>query len=453
MRVAVVGGGIAGMAAAWQAVTDGHEVVLVEASDRLGGKIRTSAFGGLPVDEGPDAFLTRVPDATALCAEIGLDDLVPPATGKAYLWARGALRPIPEATVLGIPTDLSTVAPTGLLTEAGLSRAAMEPTLAGPAMTDDTSIGELVRRRFGDEVADYLVDPLLGGINAGGIDNLSVEVAAAQVAAVARRSESLMVGLAAMRAAAPPSGASVFLAPRGGMQELVDRLAGALTEAGAQLRTGVSAERLEPVGGGWTVFVGRGSNVEADRIVVASPAPTTAALLKPHALKAADAIAAIDHASVALVTLLYPKHAIGLEVDGSGFLVPRPEGRMLTACSWFSSKWAHLDLPGHVIMRASVGRFGDAASLTLDDGPLVDQVHAELTEAMGLTARPTEARVSRWFDAFPQFAPGHLNRMAEVDDSIAEDAPGLAVAGSFLRGVGLPACIKGGREAATRLTV
>lgn len=451
-RIVVVGGGIAGLAAAWEGVGRGHHVTVLEGDDRLGGKLRTSEVVGLPVDEGADAFITRTPAAVELCREIGLDDLVAPATGKAHLWVGGRLRPIPEGTVLGFPADIDALAAAGVLSEDGIARAAAEPEHSPGPMTHDVTVGELARTHYGDEVADYLVDPLLGGINAGGIDNLSVDVAAAPIAAVARGHASLLHGLAAARAAAPAPGTGppVFLAPAGGMQRLVDALATALADRGADLRTGATAHGLSRRGRAWCVEAGP-DRFEADAVVVATPARHAAALLGPEVPPVGQALAAIPYAGVVLVTLAYPSQAGPPRPEGSGFLVPRPEGRLLTATSWFSDKWAHLDDGRHLIVRASAGRHGDERALGLDDEDLVGAVHAELTAVMGLAAPPVQHRVSRWPEAFPQFAPGHLDRIATVEEAVAASAPGVALAGAYLRGVGIPACIAGGRAAVARV--
>lgn len=447
-RLVVVGGGIAGLAAAWEARQKSHDVVIVESDDRLGGKIRTSEFAGRAVDEGADAFITRTPHALELARELEID-LVHPGTGRAYLWSYGELRPIPEGTVLGVPVEFDAVAEAGVLSPEGLERARQEPDLPGDRLIGDAAIGELVSRRFGREVAERLVDPLLGGINAGGIDHLSVRVAAPQLAAVAERSVSLARGLAAVPRPAA-SEVPVFAAPAGGMQVLVDRLAGALSTNGVDVRTGGAVTAIDRAGSGhrpaYRVETA-GGPVECDAVVVATPAFAAAPLVDRLSDDAAAVLRSVDYASVALVTLAYRADDIGRELDGSGFLVPRPEGRLLTACSWFSSKWPHL-AGDPVILRASVGRYGDDHAAGLPAEELVERIHAELAEAMAIGAPPAEHRVSRWSRAFPQFGPGHLDQIAAAQQALTRDAPAVALAGSYVRGVGIPACIASGQAAA-----
>ncbi len=448
----VVGGGISGLAGAWQLAADGHDVTVVEASDRLGGKILTTGFAGRPVDEGPDAFLARVPAAVELCREIGLHDLVAPAAGRAFLWLGGRLVAIPAGHVLGVPVDLGPIARSGILSPAGLARAALEPCLGGQPLAAgaDVAVGELIRRRFGDEVAERLVDPLLGGINAGRSDELSIEVAAAQLAAAARTGASLTRALQASRRAAPPERAApVFYAPAGGMGRLVAALAEALRVRGAAITTGAAVEAIAPRGRGWEVRTLDGAVFGGDRVLVTVPAFAAARLLAPLSARVAAALAAVEYASVALVTLAYPDGDVDL--DGSGFLVPRTEGRLLTAASVLSNKWPALGGDGTATVRASVGRAGDERALDLDDATLVERVHDELVEALGVASRPAAARVTRWARAFPQYTPGHLARMAEAEAALAEDAPGIGLAGAALRGVGIPTCIAAARAAAARL--
>lgn len=453
-RAVVVGGGISGLAAAHALVEAGADVTLLEADGRLGGKIRTSEFDGQPVDEGPDAFLARVPHAVELSKRLGLgDDLVFPGTGSASLWLDGRLQALPGGLVLGVPVEFGPLAESGVLSAEGLARAQQEPTLPGLPLTDDVTIGDLVRARYGAEVHERLVDPLLGGINAGRTEELSLDVGAAQLAAVARRSTSLTEGLAEQRRANPPDpSAPVFYAPRGGMGALVDALAASLAANGARVHTSTPVAAIERRADRWLVEGDDGSVHDADAIVVTTPAHAAAPLLAPHSPAAAERLAAIGYASVTLVTLAYDADTVARPLAGSGFLVPRTEGRLLTACSVFSNKWPHLARPGSVILRASVGRSGDERGFDLDDDGLLAAVHDELAGVLGLTAPPTATRISRWRDSFPQFPAGHLTAMAELEATLRRDAPGIAVTGAYLRGVGIPACIGAAQSAVAGLS-
>ena len=465
----MLGGGIAGLAAAWflrQAGRGAPGVTLLEAGDRLGGKMRTSAFEGDPVDEGPDAFLARVPAAVELCRAVGLGgDLTAPATGRAFLWTGGRLRPFPEGLVLGLPPRLRPLARSGLLSRRGLARAALEPALprrvGRPGGAEaDVAVGRLVGARFGGELHRRLVDPLLGSITAADTDQLSLAVVAPQLAAVARRHRSLLLGLRSQALSARPTtdtveeraehgAGAVFHSVDGGLGRLVDAVAGRLGADGVELRTGVAAAGLARAGGGYVVRTTAGDDLAADGVVVALPARAAAEVLGEAASGPAARLGRIDYASVAVVTLAYPPGAVGRRLDGSGFLVPRDEGRLLTACSFASSKWPRLARPDRVVLRASVGRWGDDRWAGLDDGELTDRVHAELVEALGVTAAaPGAARVSRWPASLPQYRPGHLDLIAAVEAELAHACPGVALAGAATRGVGIPACVDSGRAAA-----
>ncbi|HVL27124.1 MAG TPA: protoporphyrinogen oxidase [Acidimicrobiales bacterium] len=426
--VAVLGGGITGLATAWflrQAAPD-LPVTIYEAGDRLGGKIRTSELAGRPVEEGPDTFLARVPWAVELCRRIDLgDDLVEPATSRAYVWTRGALRPLPPGTVLGVPGRLGPLVRSGIVSPAGLARAGLDLVLPRRSHGDDPSVADVVAGRFGREVAQRLVEPLVGGIHAGRADRLSLTAVAPQIAGVARSSRSLLVGLRRM---APRPGGPVFLGVRGGLGRLVDRLADRLDGVDVRLRSPVVSL----------------DDVAAAAVVCTLPAPAAARLAPAEA---AAELGAIRHASVVTVTLAYPATALARPLDGSGFLVPRIDGRLMTACSWTSSKWPGSSPDGVVFLRPSAGRIGDDRAVRLDDATLVDRLHGELVEAMGLRARPAEWLVSRWPEAFPQYDVGHQARVARIEAALP---PGLVLAGAPYRGVGIAACIRDAELAAAK---
>jgi oxygen-dependent protoporphyrinogen oxidase len=460
--LAVVGGGISGLAAAWAGMRRGADVEVLEAGDAPGGKLRASAVGGIELDEGADAFLARVPEAVELCEELGLGvDLVAPATGSAYVWSDGTLHRLPAEQLLGVPTDLDAVEASGILSAAGVERVRADLAAPDDRPSGDEAIGALVRRRLGDEVLDRLVAPLLGGIWAGDCDRLSLRVAAPNLAAARDRHPSLIRGAAALRAEAMAQGAAdrpVFLAPRGGVARLVDALAERL---GPRLRCGTPVTGLEPDGAGWRLQTGdaarpaadRRPAVLADRVVLATPAYVTAPLLATVAPEAAAFLGGIDYASVALVALVVPREGIDHPLDGSGFLVPQSSGRLLTACSWMTSKWGHLGVdPSIAVLRASAGRADDGRALASADDELVAALVQDLRDTMGLRAAPTAVRVSRWERSFPQPRPGHLDALDRAERALADGAPGLALAGAWALGVGIPACIRGATRAVDAYT-
>ncbi|HUR18230.1 MAG TPA: protoporphyrinogen oxidase [Acidimicrobiales bacterium] len=445
-QVTVVGGGITGMAAAWELVRSGASVTLLEASPRLGGKIAGEQIAGRWVELGPDAFLARLPEAVRLCSELGLEhELVGAATESASIWANGRLRPIPTGTVLGAPAGLAglrAVALSGLLSPAGLARAGLDLVLPRRRLGDDPSVGALITSRFGRQVHERLVDPIVGGIHAGPSSRLSCLAVAPQLLAGARSRRSLLLGLESSRRSAhppEPSGTgATFVSLRGGLARLVGRLEEALRDAGSHIELGHEVQEL-PTSGSPTILT--------------TPAPVTAALLAGISPAAAAELAELQHASVALAVLRYPLAAFpgGAVPGGSGFLAPSGEGRLLTACSFGSSKWPHWAAPLEVVLRISAGRWGDGRAMALDDRELVRRLHGELVEALELTAEPIAARVARWPAAFPQYRPGHLDKVARIEAALRRDCPRIHVAGAAYRGVGIPACIGQGRAAARRV--
>ena len=432
-RVTVVGGGITGLAAAWELVQRGAAVTVLEAGPRWGGKIETGTVGGVPVENGPDAFLARVPWAVDLCRELGLEGaLVAPAVGRALVWSDGRLRPLPEDLLLGVPTDVLGVARSGLLSWRGVARAALDLVLPATPPTGDVSVAALVQRRLGREVVERLVDPLIGGINAGRSEELSAEAVAPQVLAAAKAHRSLVVG--ARRTRATTEAGPVFLTVADGLGTLVDRLVSSLRAAGAEMVTDAPVSSLEQLD---------------ERVIVTVPAASAARIVCARSERAAEELAGIEYASVALAVLAYPASSVPA-LAASGLLVPRREGRLMTACSFATSKWPHWSPPGNVVLRASAGRMGDDRALLMADDELVQRLHAEIVDIVGVTAEPASARVHRWAEAFPQYRVGHLARVERVERALADDAPSVVVAGAAYRGLGIPACIKQGRDAAAR---
>ena len=438
--VTVVGAGIAGLAAARALAQAGADVVVVEANERAGGKLETIELDGVPVDTGPDSFLARVPHAVALCKELGLgDELVSPAASTAGLWIGGRLQPLPEGLVLGVPASLSSLTRSSILSPVGVARAALEPLLPRTRWTDDIGVGDLVRRRFGRQVHERLVDPLLGGINAGRSEELSIKVGAAQLAGVAERSRSLLLGLRAQRAATasaavPGPPAPVFHSLRGGVATLVEALVADLKERGVVIKLGAAVDRL--------------SDLDTERVVVAVPASAAASLLGERSPAVATLASGIGTSSVVLTTFVYDEADFCPPSGWSGFLVPRIEGRLMTACSYGSNKWPHWAADGRTVLRVSAGRVGDDRAMAMDDSALVDALRRELTECLGVTAEPVLTRVRRWDEGFPQLRPGHLRLMSQVREALAVDAPSIAVAGAWTGGVGIPTCIASGQAAA-----
>ncbi len=440
--IVVVGGGITGLAAAFEAAKRGARVTVLEAGDRFGGKIWSPEFEGRPVDAASDMFLARVPWALDLVGELGLsDELISPATSAAWIWARGRARRLPQGLVLGVPTSIPAVARSGILSPLALARAGLD--LVRPrfprADADDIAVGALIRHRFGSAVNGYLVDPLLGGINAGHTDTLSLGAAVPQLVEALTTNRSLLVGLRGQQATNPPDPSRpVFHSLRGGMGRLVDALVDRLRSLGVELRSETAIDDLSALD-------------PADGVVLALPAHAAVPLLASQAPRAAELLGTIDAASVAVVIADYERSAVPGALEGSGLLVPSPEGRQISAVSWTSSKWPTVARDGRATLRISMGRDGNDDVVDLTDDALLRVVVAELHDLMGIVDEPMASRVVRWPRAFPQYRPGHLRLVAEIERAVAESVPHVRVAGASYRGLGIPACIRQGRAAAASL--
>ncbi len=431
MRVAVVGGGVAGLTAAYELGKAGLDVVVLEGADRIGGKLRLAEIDGVTVDVGAEALLARRPEATALLTELGLGDLTAnPATISAAIWTRGALRTMPPS-VMGVPSDLDALMASGIVEQPPVSR----PT---PLPTGDVSVGEFVRTRVGDEILERLVEPLLGGVYAGRADDLSLAAAGAPIRALG---EDLLAGAAAV--SSTRDGGPVFAGIVGGVGRLPLALADA---AGAEIRTGAVVRDLQRVGAGWQLTLA-GGHESADAVVVATPGPAAGRLLAGAAPEAAFELAGIEYASTALVTVVVDDD---LDLPGSGFLVPPVDGTAIKGATFSSQKWAWLGESGRTVLRASVGRFGDTALLHHDDATVAATAIADLRTALGHLPEPTAWHVQRWGGALPQYEVGHLDRIGIVDRAIAA-VPGLELCGAAYRGVGVPAVIGSAQDAVRRL--
>ncbi|HSA48829.1 MAG TPA: protoporphyrinogen oxidase [Yinghuangia sp.] len=458
-HVVVVGGGIAGLAAAYTLCRDappGVRVTVLEGSPRVGGKLSAVEIAGVPVDEGAESMLARRPEGTALAREVGLgDDLQPPATATATLWTRGALRPMPRGHIMGVPGDLASLAASGVLSPAGLARVPLDHALPRHPYEDDVTVGKFVAARLGHEVVDRLVEPLLGGVYAGDPYAISLAAAVPQLLPFARSGGSLLNGVRGLldRAPDPAAAGPVFAGIRGGIGRLPVAVAAAIGASGrGAVRTGATVRELRRTTTGWRLVVGEArapEAVDADAVVVAVPAAPAARMLAPHAPVAAAELGSVEYAGMAIVTMAFRRADLGAELPGSGFLVPPVDGRRIKASTFASNKWgwiADAD-PDTFVLRTSLGRAGDVAPLQRDDADLVADSLADLREAVGIDAVPVETRVTRWGGGLPQYAIGHLGRVACVEDAVRQ-LPSLAVCGAAYRGVGIPACIASGESAA-----
>ncbi|MCW2853221.1 MAG: protoporphyrinogen oxidase [Nocardioides sp.] len=440
-----MGAGVAGLTAAHDLAAAGHDVLVLESAPRTGGKVLRHEVAGVIVDVGAEAMLNRRPEGAGLARSLGLEP-VHPALVSSRIWTRGALRPLPRS-LMGVPLDLDQLAASGVLSDAGLARVRQEPSLPPERIDGDISVGDLVARRFGDEVTDRLVEPLLGGVYAGHARRLSARASVPQLVTFAERGSLLE------QASSVPTtyDLPVFAGLAGGMGGLTDTLA-----SGLEVRTDATVRSLARTAGGFVLTVGPTTAAErmrADAVVLATPAAPTARLLAEAAPAAAEELRAVEYASMAVVTLAFRvEDAAAFEDTGSsGFLVPPVDGRRIKASTFSFAKWEWVRgagaAAGVVHVRTSLGRHGDEVALQASDEELVAASLADLADAVGLTARPVDTHVQRWGGGLPQYALGHLDRVARIRAAVAR-VPGLAVCGAAYDGVGIAPVVASAHRAA-----
>jgi protoporphyrinogen/coproporphyrinogen III oxidase len=476
-HVVVIGGGIAGLAAAFYLKDEPVRVTVLEGAGRLGGKLSASDVAGVSMDEGAEALLARRPEGIELITAAGLGgDLVPAGVTSSAIYTRGALRPLPRRQFMGVPADLDELAATGVISPEGVARARAEE--VRPAEAGDVSVTEYIGGRLGAEIVDRLVDPLLGGVYAGRSEDLSFTATLAPLAAAARGHAALTEAVTSLLPPQPgpawPSQAQPGQAQPGQAQPgqapgdgkpapvfvtLTTGL-GALPEAvakasGADIRTSAVVRELGRTETGWRLTIGSAADPEyldADAVIIAVPAAPAARLLRDAAPVAAAQLAGIPYASMAIITLAFPAAALPAQQrERSGYLVPAVDGRAVKAATFSTVKWPHLarQAPVHIV-RCSIGRSGEVALLQRDDQELAALAAAELGDTLGITAQPVARRVTRWGGGLPQYNVGHLDRVARTRAAVAEQ-PGLAIAGAAYDGIGIPACAATAKSAAAQV--
>ncbi|WP_326590625.1 protoporphyrinogen oxidase [Streptomyces brevispora] len=454
-HVVVIGGGIAGLAAAHRLLGTGLRVTLLEATDRLGGKLRTGDVAGVQVDLGAESMLARRPEAVGLARAVGLGDrLQPPATATASLWTRDALRPMPKGHVMGVPGDPAVLGE--VLSPEGLARIAQERDLTPTAVGDDVAVGAYVADRLGREVVDRLVEPLLGGVYAGDAYRISMRAAVPQLFDVARQGGSLLDGVTRIQeqAAARQQDGPVFQGIEGGIGTLPDAVAAAVRAGGGEILTGTPVLGLTRTAAGWDVRTDT-RVITADGVVLAAPAWSASTLLAAESPAASAELAGVEYASMALITMAFRRSdvtAAGTLGGRSGFLVPPVDGHTIKAATFSSQKWRWVAdaAPDLFLLRTSVGRYGEEDHLHREDAELVDVSLRDLAAATGLTAVPVATEVTRWIGGLPQYPVGHLGRVARIREEVAK-LRALRVCGAVYDGVGIPACIASAHRAADEI--
>jgi oxygen-dependent protoporphyrinogen oxidase len=456
-RVAIIGGGITGLATAHAlARSSDLEVTVLEAGARLGGNIVTEHKDGFTIDGGPDSWIVTKPHATALARSVGLADRLMPtieATRRVYVAWNGQLHPLPEGLVLAIPTKIMPIVKSGLFSWGAKLRMGLEPTIPARAYVgdEDESIGGFVTRRLGEEVTERLAAPLLGGIFAGDANELSVRATFPQFVEAEQKHGSLIRAMRAARAASHGSGGgkppSAFMSLRGGMSELVTTVSKNIGAGRIQMNTRVTAitrlEPRDPRGRFRVSFTDRGGQraIETDEVVLAAPSHVASAALASLDAELSASLGVFTYASTATAFLAFKREAVAHPLDAVGFIVPRALRRPILACTWISSKWEDRAPEGHVLMRVFFGGAWGESILENDDDGLCAIARTQLKELMGLDAEPLFTRVFRFTKANPQPKVGHLARVRTVREHLAR-WPGVHVAGSGFDGVGIPDCIR-----------
>jgi oxygen-dependent protoporphyrinogen oxidase len=462
-KVVIVGGGISGLSAAFytkklfEEQQIPVEITIVEKSEQLGGKIRTLYHDGFVIEKGPDSFLARKLPILTLTKELGLEDELRgtnPNAKRNFILYRGKLHQMPLGFILGIPTKMTPFIKTGLISPAGKIRAAMDFILPKKKGGSDESLGNFIQRRLGKEVLENITEPLLAGIYAGDTQLLSLNATFPQFSQLEQKHRSLILGMMVgkkkpldMHGLPDIARKSMFLTYKNGLMTLVDGLVKALSSLPILTRQEVT--RLQQEDSGYKLTLDHGTELHADGLIMAIPTFEAAKLLPE--LPSAKWLEEISYVSVANIALVYKQEDIQFPLNGSGFVIPRKEGRGITACTWSSSKWQHVAPAGSVLLRTYVGRSDSQEWVHLSDEELLSIVRKELQELMGITAQPAFSEISRCNRSMPQYPVGHTEQLTILREQLREQKPGVFLCGGGFEGVGIPDCIAQGKKAAEQL--
>lgn len=453
-RIAVVGGGIAGLTAAYYLQQEiaaknlPYQVKLIEASPHLGGKIKTIKKDGFRIERGPDSFLIRKESAARLAKNVGLEkDLEKNATGKSYILVNKKLHEIPKASFMGVPTRITPFLFSDLFSSKGKLRAGMDFILPKGKPQDDQSLGVFFRRRLGDELLENLIEPLLSGIYAGDIDDLSLMATFPNFYQLEQNHGSLIKGI---RKTMPEKKQktkgkkpSMFLSLKNGLESLVDAMETRL--APDTVSKGVSVDHIEHKQDAYHLLLGNGEVYKADAVIAAAPHFAVQRMFSQYEFMAP--LKEMKATSVANVALAFDASAIKKDIEGTGFVVSRNSDFRITACTWTHKKWPSTTPEGKVLLRCYVGRPGDEGVVDLTDEEITEIVLTDLNKTMNISQKPDFAVVTRWKDAMPQYNVGHKQRLEKVRKAMQTELPGVYLAGSSYEGIGLPDCIDQGEAA------
>ncbi|WP_340008201.1 protoporphyrinogen oxidase [Paenibacillus sp. FSL K6-0276] len=466
-RIVIIGGGLSGLSAAfyirkfYKEAGMKPDIVLLEKDKTLGGKIETLHRDGFVIEKGPDSFLASKTEMIDLAKELELDHELVNTNSKAemnYILQRDKLHPMPSGLVLGIPTELKPFLSSGLVSFGGKIRALMDLILPPKRSSEDESLGQLIERRLGTEVMENLTEPLLTGLYAGDIRKVSLQATFPQLGEVERQYGSLIRGIITERKSTKTNKStksSTFLTFRKGLQSLVHGLIHELHDVEQRTEAAVvSIHATETKSPRYELELENGERLLADEIYITTPNSFAAKLLRPHV--DVSALDAVNYVSVANLVMAFNKKDIEIDDDGSGFLVPRKEGRNITACTWMSTKWPHTSPDDKVLMRCHVGRSGDEQNVQLPDEALTELVSKDLREIMGITAKPIFTEITRSEHSMPQYPVGHLGNLSKFHRELETTLPGIYVFGAGYDGVAMPDCVKQAKltaqSAAKRIT-
>ena len=465
--VVIVGGGISGLATAFSLSGNAAKAgllircILLESDTSWGGKIVTHRVGDIVTEAGPDSFLSQKQAGLDLCTQLGLTDQLinTNETGKkACVLHKGRLHDLPEGLLSFVPKQLGRFLHTGLLSWTGLARMGLEYAVPPGPSTGDESLAAFLRRRFGEQAFERVLEPLMAGIYAGDADQMSLRATFPRFFELEQQHGSIIRGMVASKKSAA-SGATgqprrtMFVSLKNGLSDLVTALTSRLIQQGVELRTGARVDAIRVRShevGRWMydLVLQDGSAISAESVVLATPAYVSADLLRPLTPIAGGLLDLIPYTSTATIAMAFPR-ALTSAIEGFGFIVPRREQRHLIAATWTSLKWPHRAPADQLLVRGYVGGVGREDILRLDDNTLAATVREELAELCGITAEPSYTEVNRWWKAMPQYTVGHLDRLEQLDAAVSR-YPGLVLTGAAYRGVGIPDCIRDGAVAAKR---
>ena len=460
-RIAIIGGGIAGLSAAYYATRKAPQanITLIESSNRWGGKITTDrvslAEGQFIIEGGPDTFLATKPYATALCKELGLGDRLHgtnPKQKNTYVLHHNRLEPLPDGLAMMIPTNVGSILKSQLVSWFGKARMGLDFIQPAKAVDGDESLGTFVSRRLGREAYENLIEPLMSGIYAGDGDQLSLASTFPYLRDLELKYGSLARGALQLRkqsnGKAVQGSRSAFLTPTTGLAEIVEALVKYLQVNHVDLRLNTAVSRISNIDSRYVVGLEDGSSLAADSIILAAPAFVSGTLLASINSRLAADLQSIPYVSTATVSLAYRQSDLPRQLDGYGYVIPRREGRRALACTWTSTKFPHRAPEGYALLRVFVGRAGE--NIPWNENELLALAKEELNLTLGISAEPVLSRVFMWEKAMPQYNLGHPEILKRIDVEL-QNHPGLALAGNGYRGIGIPDCIRSGELAVDKI--